>query len=213
MIRLAISVEGPTEERFIESILVDHLAQSEIIAVPILLGRARSNRAGGGNVRIERLGTDMARCYHNFDFVTSLVDFYGFKDKGHRTVGQLEQDILHEVRRRVSRRLDERKILPYIQMYEFEGLLFSDVAAFGNALGATSQIVEQLTTVRSQFPTPEDINDSPTTAPGKRIAQAIAGYDKVVAGSLVSLETGLDTIRAQCPRFNAWLATLESLSE
>ena len=39
----------------------------------------------------------------------------------------------------------------------------------------------------------------------------IPGYQKVVAGPLIARETGLDAIRAECPRFAQWLARLESL--
>ena len=49
------------------------------------------------------------------------------------------------------------------------------------------------------------------TAPSNRIKSVIPGYQKVVDGTLIARETGLDTIRAECPRFAEWLAKLESL--
>ena len=54
MIRLAISVEGQTEEEFVKDFLADHLRESGVEPTPILLGRARG-RSGGGNVSAERL--------------------------------------------------------------------------------------------------------------------------------------------------------------
>lgn len=54
MIRLAISVEGRTEEEFVKNVLADHLRESEVVSTPILLGRARG-RADGGNVSVDRL--------------------------------------------------------------------------------------------------------------------------------------------------------------
>ena len=62
-----------------------------------------------------------------------------------------------------------------------------------------------------QFPTPEDINDNSETAPSKRIVKVISQYEKVVYGSLIAMEIGLDAIRAECPRFSDWLTRLESL--
>ena len=180
---------------------------------PILLGRGRSSGTGGGNVSIERLGRDMAEFYHNFDFVTSLVDFYGFRYRDDRTAEELEQGILREVGRIIRSDLDERKVVPYIQMHEFEGLLFSDVDAFRNILGLRDRAKERLAEVRAQFQTPEDINDNPDTAPSKRILQVIPGYNKVTDGLLVAEATGLDTIRAQCPRFDQWVTQLESLGQ
>ena len=125
VIRLAISVEGETEEQFVNLVLIPHLVPMGILPTPILLGRARNTSSGGGNVSIERLGMDMAECYHNYDFVTSLVDFYGFRRRESRTVEELEQQILQEVGRKLLRDLDARKVIPYIQKHEFEGLLFS----------------------------------------------------------------------------------------
>ena len=166
---------------------------------------------GGGNVSIDRLALDMARLYPNFDAVTSLVDFYGFRGKGDRTVEELEEHLALEVETKVSSRWDQRKVIPYVQKHEFEGLLFSDVNAFSVMPGATGPLVEELGEVRSSFPNPEDINDNADTAPSKRIKMLIPEYQKVVAGPLIANETGLDTIRAECPRFAAWLAKLESL--
>jgi hypothetical protein len=65
--------------------------------------------------------------------------------------------------------------------------------------------------MRSQFKTPEDINDSSETAPSKRIMSVIPRYNKVVNGSLIAEAIGLDIIRAECPRFNDWLSHVELL--
>ena len=47
MIRLAIVVEGETEEEFVKSLLAPHLRTRAVAATPHLLG---------GNVTVERLG-------------------------------------------------------------------------------------------------------------------------------------------------------------
>ena len=72
MTRVAISVEGSTEEAFVKTLLVDYLAEKGIFVQPFLLG---------GRITVQRVASDMARLFWNHDFVTSLVDFYGFEDK------------------------------------------------------------------------------------------------------------------------------------
>ena len=208
---MAISVEGRTEEEFVNSVLAPHLQSALVTPTAILIGRARSGSGGGGGVSIERLSLDMARLYPNFDAVTSLVDFYGFRGKGDRTVEELEEHLAQEIQKKVSSGWDQRKVIPYVQKYEFEGLLFSNVSAFSALTGATDRFVEELGEVRSRFPSPEDINDNADTAPSNRIKSVIPEYQKVVDGTLIARETGLDTIRAECPRFAEWLAKLESL--
>ena len=175
MIRLAISVEGQTEEEFVKRVLAEHLRRIEVEPTPILLGRARGGGASGGNVSIERLVSDMLHLQRSFDAVTSLVDFYGFSDKGDRTVEMLEERLMQEI---YVHRPDVRRVFPYVQKHEFEGLLFSDTASFGAILDIADHGVETLAAIRRQFATPEDINDDPNGAPSKRIAQAVSGYRK-----------------------------------
>ena len=161
MIRLAISVEGQTEEDFVKSVLADHLRMKEVETTPILLGRARGT-GDGGNVRVEPLTKEMVVLRQSFDAVTSLVDFYGFRDKGIWAVEELEELLAQKTRQKTS---GPKAVIPYVQKHEFEGLLFSDVKAFEGIVRVSNQNLEQLRKIRSQFPTPEDINDNPATAP------------------------------------------------
>lgn len=193
MIRLAISVEGPTEEEFVKNVLADHLRSKGVEPQPILLN---------GNVTVERLASDIARLIWSFNRVTSLVDFYGFRDKNTATPEQLEQRILERVARKINRSWDRSRVIPYVQQYEFEGLLFSNVDAFADAIDASEESAEELRSIREKFPTPEDINDNSETAPSKRIEKIIRQYEKVVDGPLIAIEIGLDAIRAECPRFS-----------
>ena len=210
MIRLAVVVEGHTEREFVARLLGRHLEGSGIAATPILLGVGR--RARGGNVTADRVSRDMSRLYWNFDFVTSLVDFYGFRGKGERTVEELERFLREKILQRLSRHPDPQKILPYVQRHEFEGLLFSDVTAFEKLPDAPTGLADSLQEIRSQFGTPEDINDDPGTAPSKRIAQVIPRYRKAANAAGLVAEMGLGVIRAECPRFDDWVTRLETLA-
>ena len=58
---------------------------------------------------------------------------------------------------------------------------------------------------------PEEINDSPVTAPSKRVEALVPGYEGPLLGVLAVLEIGLPHIREQCPQFDGWLKQLESL--
>lgn len=207
MIRLAISVEGKTEEEFVKVVLAEHLRAKGVEPQPFLIGT-------GGNVTVNRLTSDMAKLYWSFDAVTSLVDFYGFRDKADRSVERLERHLLKEVRDRIHRRRewDETKVFPYVQRHEFEGLLFSDVNAFPSVMDVPEESVLRLRRIRSQFSTPEDINDEAETAPSKRIATTILMYRKALHGPLIARTIGLGAIREECPRFNRWVERLESLS-
>ena len=71
---------------------------------------------------------------------------------------QLEQRIFERVDSKINRSWDQSRVIPYVQQYEFEGLLFSDVDAFANAIDASEESIKKLLHVRKKFSTPEDIN-------------------------------------------------------
>ena len=205
MIRLAIAVEGDTEEEFVKRILAEHLRPMDIKPVPSLLS---------GNVSVPRLGGEMARLLLQHDAVTSLVDFYGFQGKTYQeNADELEHRVLTEIRRNLRMVPDPLPVIPYVQLHEFEALLFSDVTAFGSLLNLPDDAIERLRAIREQFATPEHINNSFSTKPSKRIENIMPSYNKKVHGPLLAEDVGIDRIRAECPRFNRWLANLEALAE
>lgn len=206
MIRLAISVEGETEEDFVKEVLARHLADREILATAISLG---------GNIVTERVVAEMVRLLWDFDRVTSLVDFYGFRRRNAATPKELQNRIDSEVHQKMPSNRNRDHAFSYVQQYEFEGLLFADVSVFATlpvSVPVSAAQMDELRAIRSQFQTPEEINDSPDTAPSKRIGQLIRGYNKRAHGHLLAEEIGLEAIRAECPRFAAWLTRLESLA-
>lgn len=200
--RIGIVVEGMTEVRFVNGVLYPHLLAKDVLAIPLALH---------GNVSLPRLSARMADQVWNFDWVTSLVDFYGFRDKGSATVTDLERLIHDSVITRRNPPKEESRIIPYVQQYEFEGLLFSNPNAFAAVLGVTDNVVNRLTRMRAPLDSPEEINDSENTAPSKRISEIIPKYNKAVDGPLVAQDIGLPAIRRECPRFRQWIGRLESL--
>ena len=125
MSRLAIVVEGETEEDFVRQVLADSLAVRDVYATAL---RPDSQ---GGNITVERLARAIVKLLPPaFDHVTTLVDFYGFQHRPSGRVREVEQAIAVEVQTRISYSWDETRFVPYVQMHEFEALLFSKVAAF-----------------------------------------------------------------------------------
>jgi len=114
-----------------------------------------------------------------------------------------------ELSRDIAERLDElpvsQRFVPYVQLHEFEALLFSDPAAFQEAFPGNPRVVDQLTAIRAQFASPEEIDGDLRTIPSRRILDILPDYQKPVAGLLVARRIGLAAIRRECGHFNDWL--------
>lgn len=211
MIRVCIVCEGQTEVEFVKICLSPYLLNHQVHAFPSLLQSPSGNHRGG-RVTVERLVKFMSHQYHQTDRITTLVDFYGFQDRNGRSRAQLEADIRAGVASSTTG-YDARFVLPYVQMYEFEGLLFTDPDAFEWVEdGWNERARSALKEVRQAFATPEDINNSRETAPSKRILSIFedGAYSKMEHGPLIAEAIGIDAIRRQCCQFDAWLNQLQA---
>ena len=103
---------------------------------------------------------------------------------------------------------NNQRFIPYIIMHEFEALLFSDPYNFAKGIGQ-EELADRFQEIKDSFPSPEEINDSPQTAPSKRVVNIIPRYEKPLMGTLAILEIGLETIRQECHFFDTWLSLLE----
>ena len=52
----------------------------------------------------------------------------------------VEKALLANIRSLMDDDFDSRRFLPFVMIYEFEGLLFSDCASFGRGMGYTNHI-------------------------------------------------------------------------
>lgn len=221
MTRVHVICEGQTEEMFVNEVMVAHFASQGIYLLPSLVGKPGHK---GGDLRFARLFTDVrARLLSDGSaYCTTLFDFYGLPPKfpgkaaARRKRSHVDRAkcILEAVAAELRAELGERplrRFIPYVQMYEFEGLLFSDPDRFAEAINETV-LAEPFQTIRDEFATPEEINDDPQTAPSKRILSLFPGYEKPLYGTLAAIEIGLDTIRQQCPLFDGWVKRLEALA-
>lgn len=211
MIRVCIICEGTTEVEFINRCLEPYLRPSGISAYGTILS-AKSGRHRGGRVTVDRLASKISLHYSEADRVTTLVDFYGFQDRNGRNRAQLEADIVAAAQK-ITTNYDARFVIPYVQMYEFEGLLFTDPSAFEWAEdGWNNEVKNALIAVADAFSSPEEINSSPDTAPSKRILSIFpeGAYSKPEHGPLIAEAIGIGEIRKKCPAFNQWVDKLQN---
>lgn len=198
MVRIGISVEGVTEERFVKMVLAPYLADKQIFVTAISMG---------GDVKLDRVRAELKKIAYGFDYVSTFYDFYGFKGRADdESKGSLERKMKDHVHENIRNR-----IIPYIQMYEFEGLLFSSPEALATHLQDPS-VIEWSTQVLHEFENnPERINNSKETAPSKRLGQRTK-YRKTTHGPNIAKEIGIEKLREMCNGFDEWLNQMEELA-
>lgn len=227
MARILVHVEGETEETFVNEILYPHLLPFGHYASARLIGNARLRSRRGGIRGWHTVHEDIIR-HLNSDsgcYATTMVDYYALPQNGEGAwpgraaaasllfadkAPTVQQALSASIAERIGGNFNLQRFLPYVIMHEFEGLLFSDCQCFANGI-AQPELAEAFQAIRDAFSTPEEINDSPITAPSKRVEALVSGYEKPLYGNLAILEIGLDTLRRECPLFDRWVASLETI--
>lgn len=219
MTKIFISVEGQTEETFVTEVLKPYFEPQQLYLIPVLVKTRRMPNAPdfrGGFVPYQKIkkelqsllgDTSVAAVSTMYDFYALGRDFPGMdtipNGSGRDRVAHLEQFLLGDI--------DSRRFRPYLQLHEFESFLFVDVETTANLLLGDNNALQELQNINRQFPTPEEIDDDPNSAPSKRIERIFPEYQKVLDGPLITIEVGLEKLRTTCAHFNAWLTWLESL--
>ena len=211
MIRLAISVEGQTEQEFVYKILTPFFRDYHIEMIPIIISTSRDKcgrKHKGGCINIDRIENEISKLLNNFDYVTTFYDFYGFQKRPTNDIEELEK-IIYNL-------FDNINFIPYIQKYEFETLLFSNPEyykeLFGNSI-ITNKMTEMINNVNGNI---EKINNSIQTSPSKRLEKLFneieEKYDKVFYGEAIITDIGLELIREKAQRFDKWIKKIIKLS-
>lgn len=218
MSRVYVVVEGQTEELFITEVLAPALQGRQVWLKPILIGKA------GGNPTYARLKHDVliqlkadhqAYCSTMLDFYRRGTDFPGepFPPNASNIekVRQIEQAMMQDIVASAPDLRADARFVPYLQLHEFEALLFSNPPAFAEGIYQPS-LAPSLAEIRQKFATPEDIDEDPAGAPSKRVLQLCAGYRKPLYGSLAALKVGIEAMRRECPHFHEWVERLKTLA-
>jgi len=228
MSRLLVHVEGETEETFVNEVLRSHLYSKGFTQVSArIVGNARLRQRRGGIRGWDSVKKDIVRHLRNDVTVysTTMVDYYALPQSGPgawpgRSAAAalptpvkavtVEDALNLDIQAEMGTAFFPNRFVPFVIIHEFEGLLFSNCSAFSRAIGKPD-LESDLQRVRDEFASPEDINDSPISAPSKRVLRLIPNYEKPLMGTLAVIEIGLERIRNECPHFDDWLVRLEGL--
>ena len=214
-------VEGTTEKIFVSKLLAPHLARWNVYMTPIIISKPGEK---GGDVRFGRVKNDIGLHLkqRTGTYLTLFMDYYGLKtdwpgldDARKRPCAKDRAEAVNRATRNAVCRLfperrAERRFIPYVAMHEFEALLFSAPEILASRLQVKPALIANIV---AKCGSPEEIDDSPDTAPSKRLIQLSNGFRKTTTGIAVAEDIGLSAIRARCPLFDEWLTAIERLPE
>jgi len=224
IVEIVAIVEGPTEQLFIRDIVVPFFAAKSIFLTPIILSKPGQK---GGDIKFTRAINDIERHLKQRPdtYLTLFVDYYGIK-KGwpgrditpdenkmlstSQKAKKVNDATMQEVCQLYIDYRPERRFIPFIAMYEFEALLFSDSQLLADKLQISK---DQIDNILRECGEPENINDSPVTAPSKRLEALSDRFKKTTTGITIAKEIGLQRIRDKCPIFNEWISKIEKLQQ
>jgi hypothetical protein len=219
MIRVLISVEGQTEEAFCRDVLSPHLADYGVYVTSIVLTTKRAangskfkgGASGWSQIRQELL--DLL-ADSSATAVTTMYDFYGLPGdvRSFAAATTMKSDAAaFEIENKIARQIGSPRLHPYLQLHEFEALVFAADAVAENRSGrqAVGEMIRQAVAGAGGA---EFVNDDPLTAPSKRLRNSWPSYVKTVDGPAIIRDAGLGSLRLSCPHFASWLGWLENLA-
>lgn len=220
-LRLYITTEGQSERKFADDVLRPHLAAFSIDVKSRVVLTNRKLGKRGGILDFEKIHGDLNRLMredrHPEARFTTMVDLYALPpefpgwDEARHKPGPKER--VEALEAAFQLHLGDSRFLPYIQLHEFEALLYCDLTQLQQRIADSERAFAALAQeVRGMEP--EEINEGATTAPSKRIISHVPIYDrlKVRVGAPAAAAIGLPRLRAKCPHFNEWILRLEALA-
>ena len=223
MIRCYVICEGQSEETFIRDVLAPLLAYQEIYLTPRLVPTSRNGKGGAFDyVRVKKFILNSLK--ERNVFVTTLCDLYALDNQFpsfeqchkynnvHEKVECLEKALYEDIKKEQGALVNY--FIPYIQPYEFEALLFSDVEKLVTVEPNWKTYLKSLKTIRDEFETPEHINNSYDTKPSARLDKLLnnPNYRKTYHGALAIQAIGIDTLLLECHHFADWYKKLCQLN-
>lgn len=207
--------EGQTEEEFVNKILRPYFNLHQIYDVrPILMTTSKGHK--GGDVKYDRLKFNIDRLLKRETdvLVTTFIDFFRLKtDFPKFTEAQRIQNKIKRVQfleEALADEIDNIRFIPYIQLHEFENLLFASKDGFEFLPDLKSSNLKSLVLAVNEKENPEELNDGELTAPSKRLEQLISGFDrnKPFYGGLIAEINTINAILERCLRFKGWVEKL-----
>lgn len=213
MRQILILVEGQTEEQFVKNVLNPYLNNLDIHLTPTIINTKivkGGNNFKGGISSYEQVKRDISRLVRSSTTaVTTFIDYYGLPNSfpGSEKTGSSIDKVI-AIEDAFFDDIGAATFIPYVQIHEFEALLFSSLAGFEYNFPEDKRSLKSISDIIGSYSNPEDINDNPSTAPSKRLIAIYPQFSKTFHGPLIAIENKLEIVLEKCPHFSEWVQKL-----
>lgn len=225
---LNILCEGQTEEGFAKNVLKPYLNDFGIVVKTQLLLTNKKRNCRGGMISYQRAKMDLSlwirqhsKKTYEAHYFTTMFDLYALPDDfpGYTDAKKINDcyKCVEKLEEGFASDIGYCRFIPYIQLHEFEALVFPGLVHLLEDYPDMETEIASLCEILDEYNgNPETINNSPETAPSKRIIKAFESkhnYDKPKSGKSVTEKIGIVNLKQQCPHFNTWITKLENIAK
>jgi hypothetical protein len=223
---LNILCEGATEEKFAHKILAPYLKDYGIVVKHRSLTTNKKKNAKGGMLSFNQVERDLRYWAKEISgnnsethYFTTMFDYYSLPD---------DFPNYHQAHDIADRYLSVKcledgmaeslsfcpNFIPYIQLHEFEALVFCGLDFLKNEYPGNARTIDKLNDALVLVGNnPELVNDKRETAPSRRIISAVEcgnkyHYNKPLSGVNVTMAVGIDQLKSRCVHFREWVERL-----
>jgi len=214
MSSLNIHTEGHCESEFAKKHLKPYLLNCGYDQVSIMSNRTSPRHSGGISTYPQFRKNTVRLGGRGYFIVTTMIDYYrlpqDFPGMDTLPTTSNPRDKISHLEDKLSEDLHElsSNFIPYIQLHEFEALLFTDIETIDDILKINRESrLSDLTSILHRYGEAENINTN--KGPAKHLTELYPNYGKRTEGLLIADRIGLDSMREKCPHFNEWLNKLE----
>lgn len=224
---LNVLCEGATEELFVKRVLKEHLAVHGIVVKTRLLQTNRRLNVRGGILSYPQVRGDLhlwfrenlARKSEEHHY-TTMIDLYAlpYDFPAYRDAAQIRDAYLRveKLEEALQEDVDMSGFIPYIQLHEYEALVFCGLEFLPDYYPKAVSVVKNLRKALEKFSgNPELLDGGRETSPSRRLIKELADarchYEKTKAGVEIVLRVGLSALRERCRHFDMWVRRLEEI--
>lgn len=219
--RLCVICEGQTEETFVRDVLKPTFSSLNLFVDARIIHTSPGNK--GGALNYDRVKNFICKTLKNDKniFVTTMFDLYALPPNFprydptrplHEKLKAITEAMLEDII--LATQCDETRFIPYIQPYEFEALLFSDIDSWIAEESDWMSAGKRLKEICAAADSPEHINNNRDTKPSAHLEKYLKNpsYRKKLHGSRAAKKIGLANIEKKCSFFADWINRIRTLA-